>query len=176
MKLRPFLVTVCLVFPLLAVAAEKPAAREPAAGPGRNIYVSPLGDNSDGRTWRTAFHAIQAALDVVPDDLGGHRIIIRPGTYPEANLDSKHKGAPGAYNVIEGDWDGSLGSGTKGWVVIDSGAPRAVVRTNPQAPTGNPSFMILTNGNPDAETGLKSVDWWGPWRCDPSYSAAGWDR
>ena len=82
----------------------------------------------------------------------------------------------GAYNLIEGDWDGSLGSGAKGWVVIDSGAPRSVVRTNPQAPTVNPTFMILTNGNPDAETGLKSVDWWGPWRCDPSYSAAGWDR
>ena len=176
MKLRLLLVTVCLVFPLLAVAAEKPVASEPAARPGRNIYVSQLGDNSDGRSWRTAFHAIQAALDVVPDDLGGHRIIIRPDTYAEANLDSKHKGAPGAYNVIEGDWDGSLGSGAKGWVVIDSGAPRAVVRTNTNAPTGNPSFMILTNGNPDAETGLKSVDWWGPWRCDPSYSAAGWDR
>jgi hypothetical protein len=139
-------------------------------------YVSPLGDNADGRTWRTAFQTIQAALDAVPDDGGGHRIIVRPGTYAEANLDSKHKGAPGRYNVLEGDWDGSLGSGATGWVVIDSGAPSVVVRTNPQAGTGNPTFMVLTNGNPALETGLKSVDWWGPWRCDPTHSAVGWDR
>jgi hypothetical protein len=112
----------------------------------------------------------------VPDNAGGHRIVIRPDTYAEANLDSKHKGAAGAYNVIEGDWDGRLGSGTNGWVVIDSGAPRVVVRTNPNAPTGNPTFMVVPDGDPDAETGLKSVDWWGPWRCDPAYSADGWDR
>ncbi len=138
--------------------------------------MSKLGDNSDGRSWRTAFRTIQAALDAIPDDLGGHRVIIRPDTYAEANLDSKHKGAVGAYNTIEGDWDGSLGSGASGWVVIDSGAPRVVVRTNPKAPTGNPTFMVLPDGDPDKETGLKSVDWWGPWRCDPAYSAAGWDR
>ena len=52
----------------------------------------------------------------MPDDAGGHRVIIRPDTYAEANLDSKHKGAPGAYNVIAGDWDGRLGSGARaGW-------------------------------------------------------------
>ncbi|HEY9174022.1 MAG TPA: hypothetical protein VI136_17210 [Verrucomicrobiae bacterium] len=160
----------------LGWSAEKPAGTAPAGRQGVTLHVSKFGDNSDGRSWRTAFHSIQAALDAVPDDLGGHRVVIRPDTYAEANLDSKHKGAAGAYNVIEADWDGSLGSGAKGWVVIDSGAPLTVVRTNPKAPTGNPTFMILTNGNPEAETGLKSVDWWGPWRCDPSYSAAGWDR
>jgi hypothetical protein len=164
-----------LSFPI-AWTAEKPLEAAPPARQGLTLHVSKLGDNSDGRTWRTAFHAIQSALDAVPDDLGGHRILIRPDTYAEANLDSKHKGAAGAYNVLEGDWDGSLGSGAQGWVVIDSGAPRVVVRTNPKASTGNPTFMILTNANPDAETGLKSVDWWGPWRCDPAYSAAGWDR
>lgn len=161
--------------PFLARTAGNPSADGPRQQ-GLTLHVSKLGDNSDGRSWRTAFHSIQRALDAVPDDLGGHRILIRPDTYAEANLDSKHKGAAGAYNVLEGDWDGSLGSGAKGWVVIDSGAPRVVVRTNPKAGTGNPTFMILTNGNPDAETGLKSVDWWGPWRCDPSYSAIGWDR
>ena len=51
-----------------------------------------------------------------------------------------------------------------------------VVRTNPKAPTGNPTFMVLTNGDPDPETGLKSVDWWGPWRCDPPIRRRGWDR
>ena len=157
-------------------AAQNSDAPPSQAHQGLTLYVSKLGDNSDGRSWRAAFQTIQAALDAVPDDLGGHRVVIRPDTYAEANLDSKHKGAAGAYNVIEGDWDGSLGSGAKGWVVIDSGAPLTVVRTNPKAGTGNPTFMVLTNGNPEAETGLKSVDWWQPWRCDPSYSAAGWDR
>ena len=161
---------------LIAAAAERPGPATPAPRPGRTLFVSKLGNNGDGRSWQTAFHTIQAALDAVPDDQGGHRIIIRPDTYAEANLDSKHKGAAGAYNVIEGDWDGRLGSGTNGWVVIDSGAPRVIVRTNPKAPTGNPTFMILPEGDPDKETGLKSVDWWGPWRCDPAYSAAGWDR
>ncbi|MBN2508501.1 MAG: hypothetical protein JXQ71_17620 [Verrucomicrobia bacterium] len=162
----------------LGAAFRAPAAPPPApAGrQGATLHVSKRGDNTDGRSWRTAFHRIQAALDAVPDDRGGHRILIRPDTYAEANLDSKHKGAPGAYNVIEGDWDGQLGSGAQGWVVIDSGAPLAVVRTNPKAATGNPTFMVLTGGSPEAETGLKSVDWWGPWRCDPAYSAAGWDR
>ncbi len=168
-----------LVFAALTLpvtAAESTSAVQANSRRGLTFYVSRLGDNSNGRSWRTAFKTIQAALDAIPDDQGGHRVIIRPDTYSEANLDSKHKGVAGAYNVIEGDWDGSLGSGARGWVVIDSGAPRAVVRTNPNAGTGNPTFMILPEGDPDKETGLKSVDWWGPWRCDPSYSAAGWDR
>ena len=172
------------VFPGLAFLASSwllHAAVEPPAPPATarrsaTLYVSKLGQNTDGHSWSTAFHTIQAALDAVPDDRGGHRIIVRPDTYAEANLDSKHKGALGAYNVLEGDWDGSLGSGTNGWVVIDSGAPRVVVRTNPQAGTGNPTFMVLSDGDPDRETGLKSVDWWGPWRCDPANSAVGWDR
>jgi hypothetical protein len=140
------------------------------------LHVSKLGDNSDGRSWSKAFHTIQAALQAVPDDRGGHRVLVRPGTYAEANLWPAHKGAPGAYNILEGDWDGRLGSGTNGWVVLDSGAPLAVVRTNPDAPTGNPTFQILEQGNPDQETGLKSVDWWGPWRCDPEFSGVIWDR
>jgi hypothetical protein len=149
----------------------QPSPRRPAT-----LYVSKLGDNSDGSSWAKAFHTIQAALSAIPEALGGHRIIIRPDTYAEANLFPAHKGAPGAYNVLEGDWDGQLGSGAKGWVVVDSGAPRVIVRTNPKAPTGNPTFLILSEGDPDKETGLKSVDWWGPWRCDPAYSAVGWDR
>lgn len=143
---------------------------------GVTLYVSPLGDNSDGRSWATAFRTIQAALDAVPDDQGGHRIVIRPGTYAEANLTPAHKGAKGAYNVLEGDWDGRYGSGTNGWVVIDSGAPLSVVRTDSKAPTGNPTFMVLKEGDANRETGLKSVDWWGPIKCDPGFSAVAWDR
>ena len=176
MKPHTLLLLAAVLLTLPGVAAETSPAPAPAQRQGLTLYVSKLGDNSDGRSWRTAFHTIQAALDAVPDDLGGHRIVLRPDNYAEANLDSKHKGAAGAYNTIEGDWDGRLGSGTNGWVVIDSGAPRLVVRTNPKASSGNPTFMVLPDGEPDKETGLKSVDWWAPWRCDPSHSAAGWDR
>lgn len=161
----------------LALAAPARGA-SPAEPPrqGVTLYVSKLGDNSDGSSWQKAFHAIQRALDAVPDDKGGHRVIVRPDTYSEANLYPAHKGAARAYNTLEGDWDGRLGSGATGWVVIDSGAPLVVVRTNPKAPTGNPTFMVLNEGDPDRETGLKSVDWWGPWRCDPAFSAVIWDR
>ena len=173
-------VFVCGVLVVLAVggvwAREEPASSPQVGRKGVTLYVSKLGDNSDGSSWAKAFHTIQPALLAVPDDKGGHRIVIRPDTYAEANLYPSYKGAPGAYNLLAGDWDGSHGSGAKGWVVVDSGAPLAVVRTNPKAPTGNPTFMILDKGEPDKETGLKSVDWWGPWKCDPNFSGVIWDR
>ena len=77
-------------------------------------YVSKLGDNTDGSTWSKAFRTIQAALDAVPDDLGGHQIIVRPDTYVEANLAPAHKGAAGAYNALIGDFDGSPRLGRQG--------------------------------------------------------------
>jgi hypothetical protein len=155
-------------------SAGRPSAAQ--AKKGVTLYVSKFGDNSDGSTWDKAFRTIQAALLSVPDDNGGHRVVIRPDTYAEANLYPAHKGAAGAYNLLVGDWDGSLGSGATGWVVVDSGAPAVIVRTNPNAPTGNPTFMILDSGDPNKEMGLKSVDWWGPWRCDPNFSGVVWDR
>ena len=66
-----------------------------------------------GCSWQEAFHTIQAALLAVPDDKGGHRIIVRPDTYVEANLYPAHKGAAGADNLMIGDCDGRLGSGTQ---------------------------------------------------------------
>ncbi len=138
------------------------------------LHVSKLGDNSDGSTWAKAFTTLQAALSAVPDDKGGHRILIRPDTYVEANLYPAHKGAPGAYNVLTGDYDGSLGSGARGWVVIDSSCPDKVVRTDSKGKGGNPRFIVLDKGGP--EKGLKSIDWWAPWRCDPDFSAVIWDR
>ena len=108
MKPGAILVLAAAVLPLLGVAAEKPLASESGSRQGLTLYVSKLGDDSDGRSWRTAFRTIQAALNAVPNDLGGHRVIIRPDTYAEANLDSKHKGAAGAYNTIEGDWEAAL--------------------------------------------------------------------
>jgi len=144
---------------------------------GATIYVSALGDNSDGSSWEKAFTTIQAGLLAVPDDRGGHRVVVRPGTYPEANLYPLFKGAQGAYNELIGDFDGALGSGAKGWVVIDSGAPEVVVRTDPNGPGGgNPMWKFLDEGDPKAEYGLKSVDWWGNLRSLPTQSAIIWDR
>jgi hypothetical protein len=126
---------------------------------GTVLYVSKLGNNSDGLSWANAFRTIQAALSAVPDAQGGHRIVVRADTYMEANLYPAHKGAVGAYNILESDYDGRHGSGTTGWGVIDSG---------------------------DAEKGFKSYDWWGPIRAykkgwskehkDETFSAVGWDR
>lgn len=123
------------------------------------LYVSKLGDNSDGSSWSKAFTTIQKALDAVSDDKGGHRIIIRPDTYMESMLAPAFKGADGAYNELIGDVDGCYGSGTTGNVVIDSGDP---------------------------SRGFKSYDWYGPIRAykhnwsaehtEPSFSANGWDR
>jgi hypothetical protein len=124
------------------------------------IYVSKLGNNSDGSSWSNAYLTIQAALNAIPDNRGGYRIIVRPDTYFEAMLYPAQKGAKGAYNELIGDFDGSLGSGTIGWVIIDSSDPE--------------------------QQGFKSYDWWGPIRSnfqgwskehtDSTFSAIGWDR
>lgn len=153
-----------------AVPAD-PAAPGYTGRQGATLYVSKQGENSDGSSWAKAFHTIQAALLAVPDDGGGHRVIIRPDTYAEANLYPAHKGAPGAYNLLVGDADGRWGSGATGWVVIDTSCPGVAVRMDP-ARQG--AFKIVESTLP--ETGLKSVDWWGPWRCDPYFSGVAWDR
>ena len=124
------------------------------------LYVSKLGDNSDGSSWQKAFNSVQAALDAVPDSRGGYTIVIRPDTYFEAMLYPKFRGAKGKYNKLLGDVDGSYGGGTTGRVIIDSGDPR--------------------------QKGFKSYDWWGPIRSnmkgwskahtDSTFSAIGWDR
>lgn len=159
------MIRVLLPLLVLAVAAIAPAAPwDPAASDytgrvGETFYVSKLGDNTSGKTWATAFTTVQAAMDHVPDALGGHRIIIRPDTYMEANLSVPHPGAEGSYNLLIGDTVGSLGSGQTGHVVIDSGDP---------------------------EKGFKSYDWWGSIRSntqgwskehtEPTFSAIVWDR
>ena len=122
---------------VLHAAPWDPAAADYSGNKGMTLYVSKQGDNSDGTSWPKAFHTIQAALSAVPNDKGGHQIIVRPDTYVEANLAPAHPGAAGAYNALIGDFDGSLGSGGKGWVLIDSGDP---------------------------EKGFKSFDWWSTMR------------
>ncbi len=145
---------------LLAPLCTMMGVAQADAHGGTTLYVSKLGDGSDGLTWATAFTTIQAAIDAVPDDRGGHRVIVRPDTYMEANLSPAHRGAPGAYNELVGDTDGRLGGGRVGDVVIDSGDPGL--------------------------QGFKSYDWWGPIRAyskgwspehtEETTSAITWDR
>ena len=116
-----------------AAAGWDPAAADFNGRQGATLYVSKQGDNSDGSSWTKAFHSIQAALSAVPDERGGHRVIVRPDSYSEANLAPVFRGASGAYNALIGDFDGRLGSGARGWVLADSGDP---------------------------VKGLKSWDWW----------------
>lgn len=149
-RVRMLAAGVAAVLPWAAPAAPwDPAAPDYAGRPGRTIHVSKLGDNSDGSTWARAYRTIQAALSAVPDDRGGHRILVRPDTYAEANLAPAHPGAAGAYNALIGDGDGRLGSGTNGWVIIDSGDP---------------------------EKGFKSWDWWGPIRASDRHWPTGNNR
>ena len=131
-----------MVVGMVAFLGPKVGAGEEQAAGSVTLHVSKLGDNSDGRSWETAFHTIQKALDSVSDDRGGHKIIVRPDTYVEANLAPAYKGMAEAYNSLIGDFDGSLGSGAKGWAVIDSGDP---------------------------EKGFKSWDWWGPIRASDKH-------
>ncbi|HEX2999084.1 MAG TPA: hypothetical protein VHR86_02450, partial [Armatimonadota bacterium] len=145
---------------LLLCAASSLLAAPTLAAPQGVFYVSKLGNNSNGSSWANAFTTIQAALDASPDAAGGYRIIVRPDTYFEANLAPSHKGAPGAYNELIGDYDGSLGSGARGWVYLDSGDP--------------------------GQHGFKSYDWWSTIRAyskgwskehtDPTFSSIVWDR
>ncbi len=162
----------CLPWSLLCAAPWDPGAADYSGHEGKTFYVSKRGDNTDGSSWQKAFHTIQAALLAVPDDQGGHQIIIRPDTYVEANVYVKHKGAPGAYNLFVGDFDGKLGSGTTGWVIVDSSAPGVAVRTDP---TRGGNWKIVKSDAP--ESGLKSVDWWGTF-CGPpgTFSNFGYDR
>jgi len=141
-------------------AGWDPAAADYTGHTGKTFYVSKRGDNSDGSSWSKAFHTIQAALLAVPDDRGGHQVIVRPDTYVEANLYTNHKGAAGSYNLLIGDVDGKRGSGATGRVLIDA-------------------------GDPD-NRGFKSYDWWttmraavhgpAPQHGAPTFSSICWDR
>ena len=138
----------------LHAASWDPAAADYSGNKGKTVYVSKLGDNTDGSSWQKAFRTIQAALLAVPDDNGGHCIIIRPDTYVEANLYPARKGAMGAYNLLIGDSDGSLGSGATGQIIVDASCPGVAVRRNGE----RSRFEIVQSDLP--ESGFKSSDWW----------------
>lgn len=169
-----FTIIVFLQLATLYAAPWDPAAADYSGNKGRTIYVSKKGDNSDGSSWHKAFHTIQEGLKAIPDNKGGHTVVIRPDTYVEANLYTDHPGAKGSYNLLIGDCDGKLGSGATGWVIIDTSCPGLAVRTDPTRTGYNPTFKIIESDQP--ETGLKCVDWWGPTRCSPEQSTDDWDR
>ena len=76
--------------------------------------------------------------------------------------------------MLTGDFDGTLGSGAKGWVIVDSSCPDKHVRINPKGDEDIPGFVVTEGGAP--EPGLKSIDWWSAIRSDRKFSAIGWDR
>ena len=88
-----------------------------------NRYVSKLGDDSDGKTWATAYRSVQKALDNIPEATGGVRVVVRPDRYFEPNLLPCRSGEKNAYNELVGDCDGAFGSGATGWVYLDSSEP-----------------------------------------------------
>ena len=157
-----FTILILLLLPgisAFSATTTDPSAPDYTGRKGSVIYVSKSGNNSNGSSWKNAYRTIQAALSAIPDDRGGHRIIIRPDTYTEANLYPAYKGAAGSYNLLTGDFDGSLGSGATGRIIIDASDP---------------------------QKGFKSYDWWGTirsttkgWRpeyTDQTFSGLGWDR
>ena len=162
----------------LHAAPWDPAAADYSGRKGKTIYVSKLGDDSDGSSWQKACHTIQTALLKLPDNLGGHQVIIRPDTYAEANLHSDHPGARGSYNLIVGDRDGKLGSGATGWVVLDTSCPGVAVRKDydqqKKTPDYIPGWKIIESDLP--ESGFKCCDYWGPVLCTPGRSSDDWDR
>jgi hypothetical protein len=150
---------VLLLIPLLlfninafASTVVDPSASGYMGRKGTIMFVSKSGNNSDGSSWSKAFHNIQAALSAIPDDKGGHMIIVRPDTYVEDNIYTAFKGAKGSYNLLIGDTDGRLGSGASGRIIIDAGDP---------------------------QKGFKSWDWWGTIRTignGRAYGAEGWKQ
>ena len=158
---RTILTVYCLMclWNTQGLASPNPADADYSGHKGTTIYVSKLGDNSDGSSWKKAYHSIQKAIQSVPDDRGGHQVIVRPDHYMEPNLAPNQKGAAGSYNLLIGDVDGKLGSGATGWVVLDGG---------------------------DSEKGFKSWDWWSTiaasdknWPCGnnkKTFSSIIWDR
>jgi hypothetical protein len=149
LKISAVLLLILLFLPDLSAsvsASVDPSDTGYKGRKGATLYVSKAGNNSDGSSWGKAYHSIQAALSAIPDDKGGHMIIVRPDTYVEANLFTAYKGAKGSYNLLVGDSDGRMGSGATGRILIDSGDP---------------------------QKGFKSYDWWGTIRAyDKGWSAA----
>ena len=106
MKRFLFLLTVCTV--ALCASAS-------------NRYVSPTGDDGDGKSWEHAVHTIAQALSHVG---AGDTMFIAEGVYNEAM--SVHDGATylGGYNAETGEHDPELyetildGTGMTSWIIV----------------------------------------------------------
>ena len=147
-----FIVLVCPYSKISASTKVDPSAPGYKGRKGITLYVSKAGNNTDGTSWKKAYHSIQAALSSIPDDKGGHMIIVRPDTYVEDNIFTAYKGAKGSYNLLVGDSFGRLGSGASGRIILDAGDP---------------------------QKGFKSWDWWGTIRTignGRAYGAEGWKQ
>ena len=62
LSLSILLTLLCCLPRTLDAASWDPAAADYSGHKGKTLYVSKLGDNSDGSSWQKAFHTIQAAL------------------------------------------------------------------------------------------------------------------
>lgn len=156
-----------------AMVSVDPSSPDYGGRKGTVIYVSKSGNNSDGKSWEKAYQTIQAALSAVPDDKGGHTIIVRPDTYVEANLFTAFKGAKGSYNLIVGDTDGRLGSGATGRIIIDSGDPEKGFKSYDWWGT----IKTVGNGFKFGAEGWKQIaEGWKPDPNEPVFSALCWDR
>ena len=150
-----------------------PSARDYKGRKGTRIYVSKSGNDSDGSSWKKAYHTIQSALSAIPDDKGGHMIIIRPDTYVEANLFTAYKGAHGSYNLLVGDSDGRFGSGSAGRIVIDAGDPQKGFKSWDWWGT----IRTIGNGRAYGAEGWKQIkEGWKPDPCEKLFSSNCWDR
>ena len=67
---------------MISLHGEAAPAAQVNTGGGVTLYVSKLGDNSDGSSWAKAFTTIQAALDAIPNADGGHRIVLVVMVHP----------------------------------------------------------------------------------------------
>src|SRR5659263_694308 len=77
LRILPIVLLCLLFFPkAFASGTVDPSSSDYTGRRGENIYVSKLGNNSDGSSWVKAFHTIQAALTAIPDEKGGHTILI----------------------------------------------------------------------------------------------------
>lgn len=67
----PLLVAICVSCLLpsgLRAATWDPAAADYSGHEGKTLYVSKLGDNSDGGTWQKAYRTIQLARPISKQD------------------------------------------------------------------------------------------------------------
>lgn len=64
------------------------------------FYVTELGSGKSTNTRATAFTAVQAAMDAIQDDAGGHRMIVRLNTYMKAILLSRYRNGAGPVGPV----------------------------------------------------------------------------